>query len=159
MTKIDKSVLTFGITIFLKFMLFDILWCIPTTFASLSTVECYTTKLIATLILLIPYAFFRMWKTETLIMFLLDFLLIANLMYFRTYYTAIPLNSYGLSGNLADFTGSVFDSLRWYDILFHYPPLQPPSFIGVQKLHIRSVPHRCLLILWYLQSSSASLAQ
>ena len=28
MTKIDKSVLTFGITIFLKFMLFDILWCI-----------------------------------------------------------------------------------------------------------------------------------
>ena len=157
MTKIDKSVLTFAITIFLKFMLFDILWCIPTTFASLSTVECYTTKLIATLILLIPYAFFRMWKTETLIMFLLDFLLIANLMYFRTYYTAIPLNSYGLSGNLADFTGSVFDSLRWYDILF--PPLQPPSFIGVQKLHIRSVPHRCLLILWYLQSSSASLAQ
>ena len=94
MTKIDKSVLTFGITIFLKFMLFDILWCIPTTFASLSTVECYTTKLIATLILLIPYAFFRMWKTETLIMLLLDFLLIANLMYFRTYYTAIPLNSY-----------------------------------------------------------------
>ena len=91
MTKIDKSVLTFGITIFLKFMLFDILWCIPTTFASLSTVECYTTKLIATLILLIPYAFFRMWKTETLIMFLLDFLLIANLMYFRTYYTSEQL--------------------------------------------------------------------
>ena len=118
MTKIDKSVLTFGITIFLKFMLFDILWCIPTTFASLSTVECYTTKLIATFILLIPYAFFRMWKTETLIMFLLDFLLIANLMYFRTYYTAIPLNSYGLSGNLADFTGSVYDSFRWYDIFF-----------------------------------------
>ena len=154
MTKIDKSVLTFGITIFLKFMLFDILWCIPTTFASLSTVECYTTKLIATLILLIPYAFFRMWKTETLIMFLLDFLLIANLMYFRTYYTAIPLNSYGLSGNLAFST--LFAGMIYFS---HYPPLQPPSFIGVQKLHIRSVPHRCLLILWYLQSSSASLAQ
>ena len=129
MTKIDKSVLTFGITIFLKFMLFDILWCIPTTFASLSTVECYTTKLIATLILLIPYAFFRMWKTETLIMLLLDFLLIANLMYFRTYYTAIPLNSYGLSGNLADFTGSVFDSLRWYDILF------PLSTLAAAVIH------------------------
>lgn len=37
-------------------------------------------------------------------MLLLDILLIVNLMYFRTYYTAIPLNSYGLSGNLADFT-------------------------------------------------------
>lgn len=159
MTKIDKSVLTFGITIFLKFMLFDILWCIPTTFASLSTVECYTTKLIATLILLIPYAFFRMWKTETLIMFLLDFLLIANLMYFRTYYTAIPLNSYGLSGNLADFTGSVFDSLRWYDILFPLSTLAAAVVHRRTKLHIRSAPHWCLLILWYLQSSSASLAQ
>ena len=41
MTKIDKSILTFGVTIFLKFILFDILWCIPTTFASLSTVELY----------------------------------------------------------------------------------------------------------------------
>lgn len=132
MTKIDKSVLTFGITIFLKFMLFDILWCIPTTFASLSTVECYTTKLIATLILLIPYALFRMWKTETFIMLLLDLLLIANLMYFRTYYTAIPLNSYGLSGNLADFTGSVFDSLRWYDILF------PLSTLAAAVIHWRT---------------------
>lgn len=51
-------------------------------------------------------------------MLLLDILLIVNLMYFRTYYTAIPLNSYGLSGNLADFTGSVYDSFRWYDIFF-----------------------------------------
>ena len=36
-------------------------------------------------------------------MLLLDILLIVNLMYFRTYYTAIPLNSYGLSGNLDRF--------------------------------------------------------
>ena len=132
MTKIDKSILTFGVTIFLKFILFDILWCIPTTFASLSTVECYTTKLIATFILLIPYAFFRMWKTETFIILLLDLLLIANLMYFRTYYTAIPLNSYGLSGNLADFTGSVIDSLRWYDSLF------PLSTLIAVIIHLRT---------------------
>ena len=65
-------------------------------------------------------------------MFLLDFLLIANLMYFRTYYTAIPLNSYGLSGNLADFTGSVFDSLRWYDILF------PLSTLAAAVVHRRT---------------------
>ena len=63
---------------------------------------------------------------------LLDFLLIANLMYFRTYYTAIPLNSYGLSGNLADFTGSVFDSLRWYDILF------PLSTLAAAVVHRRT---------------------
>ena len=45
MTKIDKSVLTFGITIFLKFMLFDILWCIPTTFASLFPLRAATVLL------------------------------------------------------------------------------------------------------------------
>lgn len=46
-------------------------------------------------------------------------LLVANLMYFRTYYTAIPLSSYALSGNLADFTGSVYgNSFRWYDAFF-----------------------------------------
>ena len=114
----DKVTLLFGITIFFKFLLFDLVWRIPTTFASFSTIEFYATKIIATLVLLVPYKFFRLWKTEIVIMLLLDILLIVNLMYFRTYYTAIPLNSYGLSGNLADFTGSVYDSFRWYDIFF-----------------------------------------
>lgn len=114
----DKVTLLFGITIFFKFLLFDFIWSIPTTFASFSTIEFYATKIIATLVLLVPYKFFRLWKTEIVIMLLLDILLIVNLMYFRTYYTAIPLNSYGLSGNLADFTGSVYDSFRWYDIFF-----------------------------------------
>lgn len=148
MTKINKSVLLFGTAIFLKFILFDVLWCISTTFVPFSSIEFYTTKLIATLILLIPYAFFRLWKTETVILFLLDALLIANLMYFRTYYTAIPLNSYGLSGNLADFTGSVFDSLRWCDLLF------PLSTIAAAILHLRakkaSCPKRPAPVLPYL---------
>lgn len=114
----DKVTILFGIIIFFKFLLFDFIWSIPTTFASFSTIEFYATKIIVTLILLVPYKFFRLWKTEVIIMLLLDMLLVVNLMYFRTYYTAIPLDSYGLSGNLADFTGSVFDSFRWYDIFF-----------------------------------------
>ena len=89
----DKVTLLFGITIFFKFLLFDFIWSIPTTFASFSTIEFYATKIIATLVLLVPYKFFRLWKTEIVIMLLLDILLIVNLMYFRTYYTAIPLNS------------------------------------------------------------------
>lgn len=51
-------------------------------------------------------------------MVVLDILLIANLMYSRTYYCAIPLSSYGLVGNLSDFTASVSDSFRWIDTLF-----------------------------------------
>ncbi len=70
------------------------------------------------MILLAPYFFFRRWKLQVVTLFLLDILLIANLMYYRTYYTAIPLSSYNLIGNLADFTQSVYDSIHWYDLLF-----------------------------------------
>lgn len=132
MKKIDKFTLTFGTTIFLKFILFDVIWCISTTFASFSTLEFYVTKLIATLILLIPYAFFKLWKTEIGLLLLLDILLVVNLMYFRTYFTAIPLNSYGLAGNMAGFTASVVDSIRWYDLLF------PLSTIAVSIIHVRA---------------------
>lgn len=118
MKKIDKVTLWFGIAIFLKFLLFDFIWSISTTFASFSTIDFYATKMIVTLILLSPYKLFRLWKTEIAIMLLLDMLLVANLMYFRTYYTAIPLSSYALAGNLASFTGSVYDSFRWYDLFF-----------------------------------------
>lgn len=130
MIKIDKSVLTFGITVFLKFILFDVIWCASTTFASFSTIEAYTTKLIATLILIMPYSFWRMYRIQGVIMLLLDALLIANLMYFRTYFTAIPLHSYALSSNLADFTSSVTDSLRWIDILF------PLSTVAAMLMHL-----------------------
>ena len=64
----DKVTLLFGITIFFKFLLFDFIWSIPTTFASFSTIEFYATKIIATLVLLVPYKFFRLWKTEIVIM-------------------------------------------------------------------------------------------
>ena len=68
----DKVTLLFGITIFFKFLLFDFIWGIPTTFASFSTIEFYATKIIATLVLLVPYKFFRLWKTEIVIMLLLE---------------------------------------------------------------------------------------
>ena len=129
----DKVTLLFGITIFFKFLLFDFIWSIPTTFASFSTIEFYATKIIATLVLLVPYKFFRLWKTEIVIMLLLDILLIVNLMYFRTYYTAIPLNSYGLSGNLADFTGSGYDSSAGTTSSSLYLPLPVSPFIGITK--------------------------
>ena len=48
----------------------------------------------------------------------LDTCMVANLMYYRTYFSAIPLSSYMLAGNLADFLPSVTASLRWCDLLF-----------------------------------------
>ncbi len=126
----DRTAFLCGCVVFFKLLLFDFLWSLPTTFAVWSTAEFYVTKLLAVLLLLLPGKLLRWWWLEGILLFLLDALLIANLMYFRTYYTAIPLDSYGLSGNLADFMGSVYDSFRWADILF---PLSSLFFL-VRKI-------------------------
>ena len=128
----DKFTWLFGTSIFLKFILLNVIWCTYTTFAPFSHYELYITSLIATLVLLTPYSLFRCRKVQVAVLFLLDMLFIANLMYYRTYYTAIPLSSYLLAGNLADFTQSVYDSVRWYDLLF------PVSTIATLCIYTRS---------------------
>lgn len=127
----SKATAVITASIFLKFMLFNLIWCAYTTFTPFSHIESYTTALIGTLILGFPYACFRRWELQLVLLFLTDLLFIANLMYYRTYYTAIPLDSYTLIGNLADFTQSVYDSVRWYDLIF------PLSTLATAFLHRR----------------------
>ena len=69
-------------------------------------------------LLALPFLYIRSRWYPVVVGTLIDILLIVNLMYFRTYYTSIPLESYFLAGNLSDFTASVFDSLRWSDLGF-----------------------------------------
>lgn len=113
----DKTSIVFAVGIFLTFVAFDVIWCMDTTFASFSFFETYATKIIATLALAGVYALTRCRWAQIVVMALLDVLLVANLMYFRTYYSAIPASSYLEAGNLADFKASVTDSLRWADIV------------------------------------------
>lgn len=113
----DKTAIFFAVGIFLTFVAFDVIWCMDTTFASFSFFETYATKIIATLALAGVYALTRCRWAQIVVMALLDVLLVANLMYFRTYYSAIPASSYLEAGNLADFKASVTDSLRWADIV------------------------------------------
>lgn len=113
----DKTAIIFAVGIFLTFVAFDVIWCMDTTFASFSFFETYATKIIATLALAGVYALTRCRWAQVVVMALLDVLLVANLMYFRTYYSAIPASSYLEAGNLADFKASVTDSLRWADIV------------------------------------------
>lgn len=113
----DKTAIIFAVGIFLTFVAFDVIWCMDTTFASFSFFETYATKIIATLALAGVYALTRCRWAQIVVMALLDVLLVANLMYFRTYYSAIPASSYLEAGNLADFKASVTDSLRWEDIV------------------------------------------
>lgn len=113
----NKTAIIFAVGIFLRFVAFDVIWCMDTTFASFSFFETYATKIIATLALAGVYALTRCRWAQIVVIALLDVLLVANLMYFRTYYSAIPASSYLEAGNLADFKASVTDSLRWADIV------------------------------------------
>lgn len=128
-----------------KFFLFDFIWCLPSTFISFSTFEFYLSKIIVTLIFLAPYKFFRLWKTEVTIMFLLDILLVVNLMYFRTYYATIPLHSYSIAGNLIDFTDSIYDSFRWYDLLFPLSTIAGIFICRNYKVEVRHISYVCYI--------------
>jgi len=113
----NRTAIVFAAGLFLKLTLFDAIWCMDTTFASFSYLETYLSKLFIATLLLLPYILFRSKGVESVILFWLDSLLICNLLYYRTYYTHIPLSSYVLAGNLTDFTESVRDSFRMIDVL------------------------------------------
>lgn len=106
------------ISIILKFLLFGAIWCSYTTFTPFSRFETYATSILAGLILSIPYILSRKFWTSLLVMIVLDIWFISNLLYYRTYYSPIPLSSYGLIGNLADFVPSVTASFRIIDLIF-----------------------------------------
>lgn len=107
-----------GGLLFFKFLWFDFCWCLLSTFRPFSSPETYLYAALAMLILLFPLVVWRMERTTWVTAILLDILLVCNLMYFRTYYTAIPLDSYWLVGNLKDFTDSVWGSFRITDLVF-----------------------------------------
>lgn len=113
-----KLLLLFICCLFLKFILFDLIWCLDTTFKSFSFPQTYLVKFFVASLLATPLLFIRSRWYVVVVSTLLDVLLIVNLMYFRTYYTAIPWDNYFLVGNLADFKASVYDSLRWIDLGF-----------------------------------------
>jgi len=129
-----KSLIIASVILFtLKFLIFDAIWCSETTFEPFSTVSLWLTTILQVGILMIPLVFFRMWKTQVAIFFAIDLLLLSNLWYFRTYFSAIPLRSYLLIGNLGDFTDSVYASMRWIDILF--PLLSIAALVMLARRH------------------------
>lgn len=126
---------------FLKIILFDVIWCSGTTFRAMSDIGLYVNAIFAALVIVLPYMLTRKLWVEIMAMFAVDILLVCNLMYCRTYFTAIPLDSYLLAGNLSDFKASVVDSMRWLDLLL------PLSTIAVAVICIpayRSFPKGCL---------------
>lgn len=109
---------SFAAVLFFKFILFDIVWCLQTTFTAFSSVALYLNTALVVLVFALPYVLSHRRWVQIVLMLVIDGLLISNLMYSRTYNTVIPLESYLLAGNLSDFMASVVDSMRWIDILF-----------------------------------------
>ncbi|MCM1067364.1 MAG: LTA synthase family protein [Muribaculaceae bacterium] len=105
-------------TTFGSLLWFIIDWCLGTTFRSMSMWVLWPNNLLAAAILMLPFVISRRVWVQTIWLVLVDMLLMANLMYSRTYFTGIPPESYLLASNLADFTASVWDSLRWADAVF-----------------------------------------
>lgn len=114
-------------------LMFDLFWMGQTTFRPMSYFAFYPILFLSAFFLTLPTLLFRHGLVQTLWLLFFDFLFIANLMYCRTYYNAIPLQSYRLVGNLADFHASVFDSFKWYFIFLPLLSLLAFAFFTLCK--------------------------
>lgn len=103
----------------LIFLWFDLLWCMDSDFAPfLRYRSLYFILPAAATVFTLPSVLTRRWGWQCGVLVGLAGLLEANIIYFRTYYTHIPLTSYGLVSNLAGFGGSVVEGMRLADIGF-----------------------------------------
>lgn len=106
------------LTTFATMLWFILDWCMGSTFRSMSMWQLWVNNILASFLLTLPFMLSRKVWVQLVCLSLVDMLLIANLMYCRTYLTGIPFDSYFLVTNLKDFTASVWDSLRWADAGF-----------------------------------------
>jgi phosphoglycerol transferase MdoB-like AlkP superfamily enzyme len=57
------------------------------------------------------------------VLFFINIYLICNLLYYRTYFSILPLDSYTMISNLGELTDSIISAFHWGDILFVVPTL------------------------------------
>lgn len=116
-TRTGRPAAAWGVSVLL-FLTFDLLWCGLTTFRSMSFLPTYLFALLGATVVTLPSALMpRRPALQLGVWLILVMFLTANMMYYRTYFTAIPLKAYGMAGNLSGFMGSVADSLAWSDII------------------------------------------
>ena len=95
------------------FLTFDVLWCFQTTFRPMSWATTYLYAFLASIVLCLPSVLLPRFRWVQLLLFIAVYIALeANLMYFRTYFCAIPGAAYLLVGNMAEFKDSIYDSFR-----------------------------------------------
>ncbi|MBD5224623.1 MAG: LTA synthase family protein [Bacteroidales bacterium] len=97
----------------LTVLVFDLLWCGQTTFRALGFVSTYINALTLATVMALPSVATRKQWPQIALMAVVDLLMIANLMYCRTYFNSIPPASYLLVGQVFDFHTSIADSWSW----------------------------------------------
>lgn len=145
------------IAAFATFMAFDVVWSAMTTFRGMSFVSTYIFAALASFVFTLPSVLAprRIW-IQILVFAGLDMLLTANLMYFRTYFTAIPASSYLLAGNLADFKGSVLDSVRWPEAVFFVITIA--AYVIARRYEARRVSLRSYLCAVVVSAVAAAVS-
>ncbi len=106
------------VSLLVSLLTFDVLWCVQMSFTAFQFPLLYVNAAFVSLVLMLPYMLSQSRGLHVVVLVLFDVLLLANLMYCRTYYSAIPLDSYTRMGNLNGFMSAALDQLRWQDICF-----------------------------------------
>ena len=104
--------------VFATLLWFVIDWCLSTTFRPMSIPQLYLINFFAALLLLAPWMLTRSRAVGLAVLVVMILFSEANLIYCRTYYTAIPPGGYLMAGNMLDFTNSIWSNLRWSDLGF-----------------------------------------
>lgn len=110
-------------------------------------------------VLSLPFFFLKRRKIYYFhLIFGINFYLLCSLIYYRTYYTIIPMSSFTMVGNLKGLSDIILSSVRWVDSLFLLPSVLLYVFyiVYVQK-RIVAAPFRLrmkLFALLFLLSSS-----
>lgn len=118
---------------FLLIIFWDAIWCSETTFRAMSFAGVYINALLLATVAALPSLLTRKVWPQAAMWLLIACWLEANLMYCRTYLSWIPLDSYLLASNLTDFTASVFDSLRWADLLLLAVPVAGAAWLAKSR--------------------------
>ena len=100
------------------------------------------------LILSLPFFFVKRRKEIFIyIVLLINVYLICNLLYYRTYFTILPIDSYTMIGNLGELTDSITSAFHLSDILFLLPTIVLfflYKFVLQSKMVVETVRFRAL---------------
>lgn len=111
---------------------FDLLWCYETTFRGLGFAGTYVNAVALATVLALPSLWHRRWA-QMGVLLVMAVVMMANLIYCRTYFNSIPAHSYLLAGNVADFTASIWDTVRVRDFLLPAIALAVPLAMGPRR--------------------------